>query len=184
VLDALIAGGGLMPERISGDLPDQADVIVVGAGAAGNRSKSMIINRSLLSYSGDVGPGPILFRSMVGKTTPDSGLMPEVWRAGRDERIVWAAMWTGLILAVLGLADGLAKALETHVTSCPDGTSFPQGTTNFNCYAHPNAGSGIAIAVISALLGILVVLAAISAAASLRSASAARRAVPDQQATS
>jgi len=105
---------------------------------------------------------------MVGKTTPGSGPQPDGRRAGRDER-VWSAMWVGLILALVGLIDGFVMALQRHVAPCSNGTYFPKGTTNFDCYVHPNAGPGIAIAVISALLGILVVLSAISAATSLRS---------------
>jgi len=94
-------------------------------------------------------------------------------------------MWIGLALAVVGLADGLVKVLERNVAPCPNGTFFPPGTTNFNCYVHPNAGTGIAIAVISALLGILVVLSAISATAGLRSSSTARDvSAADQQASS
>lgn len=72
-------------------------------------------------------------------------------------------MWVGFALALVGLADGLKMALKRHIVTCPNGTYFPQGTTNFNCYVHPNAGTGIAIAVISALLGILVALSTISA---------------------
>ncbi len=71
-------------------------------------------------------------------------------------------MWVGLALALIGLIDGVVMALHSRVASCPNGTYFPPGTTNFTCYAHPNAGTGIAVAVISALLGILVVLSAIS----------------------
>jgi hypothetical protein len=114
--------------------------------------------------------GPILCRFMIGDTTRASGPRPERRRAGHGEPIVWSAMSVGLILALVGLADGLVKALQKHVAPCPNGTYFPQGTTNFNCYVHPNAGTGTAIAVISSLLGILVTLSAISAATSLRSA--------------
>lgn len=57
--------------------------------------------------------------------------------------------------------DGFAMALDRRAAACPNGTFFPLGTTNFNCYVHPSAGTGTAIAVISALLGILVVLSAI-----------------------
>jgi hypothetical protein len=94
-------------------------------------------------------------------------------------------MWIGLALAVVGLADGFVKALDRRVAPCPNGTYFPQGATNFSCYVYPNAGTGVAIAVISALLGILVVLSGTSAAASLRSGTTAAG-VPaaDQQASS
>ena len=120
------------------------------------------------SCSGGSGPGPILCRSMVGEKTSAWGPQPEGRRASRDDR-VWLAMWVGLILALVGVVDGFVMALKRHVAPCPNGTYFPKGTTNFDCYVHPNAGTGIAIAVISALLGILVVLAAISAALSPRS---------------
>ena len=94
-------------------------------------------------------------------------------------------MWVGFTLALVGLADGLKMALKRHVVTCPNGRYFPQGTTNFDCYVHPNAGTGIAIAVISALLGILVALSAISAATGLRSGSTARGvSAADQQASS
>ena len=73
-------------------------------------------------------------------------------------------MWAGLILAVVGVVDGLVMAFKRHVAPCPNGTFFPKGTTDFSCYVHPDAGTGTAITVISALLGILVVLAAMSAA--------------------
>jgi hypothetical protein len=77
-------------------------------------------------------------------------------------------MWVGLILAFVGLTDGFKIALKRQITQCPNGTYFPPGTTNFNCYAHPNAGTGTAIVVISGLLGILVVLSAVAAASGLR----------------
>jgi hypothetical protein len=77
-------------------------------------------------------------------------------------------MWVGLTLALVGLIDGFVMALQRHVAPCPNGTYFPQGATNFNCYVHPNAGTGIAVAVTSTLLGILVVLSAISATTRLR----------------
>jgi hypothetical protein len=106
---------------------------------------------------------------MVGKTTPGSGLQPEERHGGRDERIVWPAMSIGIILALVGFVDGFVMALQRHVAPCANGTYFPPGTKDFNCYVHPNAGTGIAVMMISGLLGILVVLSAISAAASLRS---------------
>jgi hypothetical protein len=106
---------------------------------------------------------------MVGKTTPASGTVPEGRIADRYERHLWAAMWVGIAVALVGLVDGLVMAFKRHVAPCPNGTYFPKGATNFDCYVHPNAGTGIAIAAVSSLLGILVVLSAISAATSLRS---------------
>jgi hypothetical protein len=110
---------------------------------------------------------------MVGQTGPGSSLQPEGLNSGRKERIVESAVLVGVILSLVGLVDGFVMALKRHVTPCPNGTFFPKGSTDLNCYVHPNAGAGIAIVVFSGLLGILVVLSAISASASLRSSSTA-----------
>lgn len=185
-LDELV-GFGEMTQRTSASFVAVADEDLGAAGGPGglNRSASMIINSGAGTCPGGSSPDPILCRSMVGETTPPSGPQPEGRRAGRAERHVWSAMRVGIALALVGLADGFVMALKSHVAPCPNGTFFPKGTTNFNCYVHPNAGTGIAIAVMSALLGILVVLAAISAAASLRSGSTARGvSAADQQASS
>ena len=53
--------------------------------------------------------------------------------------------------------------LHKKVTACPTGHHFPEGTTDFTCYTHPQAGGGIAIIALSALLGLVVVFTAISA---------------------
>ena len=81
--------------------------------------------------------------------------------------LVWWAAWAGLILSLVGLADGLMMALKKKAAPCPDGTFFPEGTTDFACYAHPQAGVGIAIAALSVVLGILVVFSSIVVRASL-----------------
>jgi hypothetical protein len=75
----------------------------------------------------------------------------------------------GLLIAVVGLVDGLVMALKKNEAPCPDGKYFPEGTTDYSCYVHPQGGLGIAIAAISVLLAILIVLAGISARASLNS---------------
>jgi hypothetical protein len=48
---------------------------------------------------------------------------------------------------------------------------FPEGTSDFHCYVHPQAGVGVAIAAKSVVLGILVVFTSILVRTSL----AARR---------
>jgi len=73
-------------------------------------------------------------------------------------------MWLGAGLAVVGLVDGLYMALDRQAVPCPDGTEFPQGTTDFTCWVHPQAGIGIAVAVLSVIAGILVVMVGIVAA--------------------
>jgi hypothetical protein len=99
-------------------------------------------------------------RSASGETDPSL--------TDRGEDSVWWATWLGLILTAVGLVDGLSMALERRLAPCPDGTEFPMGTTDFNCYVHPQGGVGIAIAVLSVVLGILVVFGSIVARASLR----------------
>ena len=86
------------------------------------------------------------------------------------EGLVWWATWIGLILALVGLLDGLMMALKKRAAACPDGTFFPEGTTDFACYVHPQAGVGIAIAVLSVMLGILVMFSSIVVRASLETA--------------
>jgi hypothetical protein len=87
----------------------------------------------------------------------------------RRADLVWWATRVGLVLALVGLVDGLMMALKRQVATCPNGTYFREGTTNFDCYVHPQAGIGIAIAVFSVVLGILVVFSGIVARASLGS---------------
>jgi hypothetical protein len=85
----------------------------------------------------------------------------------RHQEWVRRATFIGLGLATVGLVDGLVMALNREEAPCSDGKYFPEGTTDFTCYIHPQAGLGIAIAVISVLLGILIVLTGIAARASL-----------------
>jgi hypothetical protein len=58
---------------------------------------------------------------------------------------------------------------------------FPAGTTSSNCRVHPNARLGIAIAVFSILLGILVWLAGTSAAAILGTTATGLEGAPTEQ---
>jgi hypothetical protein len=112
-------------------------------------------------------PGHIRSRLVTEGTTPSRSQVRTPGR-GREEGLVWSALWIGLSLALIGLIDGLVMAFKRHVAPCPNGTYFPQGTTDFNCYVHPRAGVGIAITVFSVLLGTLLVFTAILAAGSLR----------------
>jgi hypothetical protein len=86
----------------------------------------------------------------------------------RHEGAVWSVMLVGSLVAVAGLVDGIVMASKRHVAQCPDGKYFPEGTTDFNCYVHPNAGLGTAIALFSILLGIVAWLAGTAAVATLR----------------
>ncbi|MDZ5619537.1 hypothetical protein [Nocardioides bizhenqiangii] len=89
-------------------------------------------------------------------------------RLGRREDLIWWGTWLGLVCAVVGIVDGLVMALNKELATCPDGTYFPEGTTDFDCYAYPQAGLGIGIIVVSVMLGVLVVFASIAARATLR----------------
>lgn len=109
---------------------------------------------------------------MAEEVTPPRNTTAE-GRAERDESYVRSAVALGLVVAIIGFIDGLVMAFKRHVAQCPNGRYFPPGTTNFNCYVHPHAGDGIAVAVISILLGTLVWLAGISAVASVRGRSSA-----------
>lgn len=88
--------------------------------------------------------------------------------ADRREEAVWWATRVGLALCLVGLLDGLMMALKRKVAGCPDGTYFPEGTTDFNYYVHPQAGVGIAVAALSVVLGILVVFSSMVVRASLQ----------------
>lgn len=84
-------------------------------------------------------------------------------RAGRPGVVIRCATAAGVLLAGIGVIDGVVMGLHKKVTACPTGHHFPEGTTDFTCYTHPQAGGGIAIIALSALLGLVVVFTAISA---------------------
>lgn len=102
-----------------------------------------------------------------GATESQSNRDDEARSADRREDAVWWATWAGLGLALVGLIDGLMMALKKKVADCPDGKYFPEGTTDFTCYVHPQAGVGIGIAALSVMLGILIFLSSMVARASL-----------------
>ena len=56
----------------------------------------------------------------------------------------------------MGAASGVMMALSRQETTCPPPTRFPK---NFTCHAHLQVPEGVAIAAISLLLGVLIVLA-------------------------
>ncbi|HET6562167.1 MAG TPA: hypothetical protein VFG72_09850 [Marmoricola sp.] len=104
-------------------------------------------------------------------TEPHSN-QDEARPADRREEAVWWATWLGLASALVGLVDGVVMALKRKVATCPDGTYFPEGTTDFTCYVHPQAGLGIAIAALSVVLGILVLFSSMVARAGLQARTA------------
>ncbi|HZC69553.1 MAG TPA: hypothetical protein VE442_02555 [Jatrophihabitans sp.] len=84
-------------------------------------------------------------------------------------RRIRVAVSIGIACAVVGIVIGLRMALHTTVVDCADGTYFPEGTTDFRCYAHKQAGDGTAIVLISAMLGILIWLSGVIATSCLAS---------------
>ncbi len=89
-------------------------------------------------------------------------------RATRHEKHVGWATGVGLSMACVAMFAGIMVALQREPITCPDGTFFPKGTTDFECYAHPQGGVGIAIASLSVGLAMLIILVSIIAKASLR----------------
>lgn len=93
---------------------------------------------------------------MTADLTDPAAFEPPPLSADRwAARIGWARM-TGLALAFIGAASGLMMAVGRQETSCPPGKMFK----NITCQAHLQVPEGVAIAAISLLLGILIVLAA------------------------
>lgn len=72
-------------------------------------------------------------------------------------------------------------ASKRHVAPCPDGKLLSRGHNELHCRVHPNARLGIAIAVFSILLGILVWLAGTSAAAILGTTATGLEGAPTEQ---
>lgn len=85
--------------------------------------------------------------------TPAAPLSAEQWATRID-----LARWGGGFLAAVGVIDGLLMVLRKREAPCPDGKYFPEGTTNFQCYVHPMGMQGVAVMVVSLLLGLLVLL--------------------------
>lgn len=77
-------------------------------------------------------------------------------------------MTIGWLLVGIGVVDGIILMVRRREAPCADGTYFTEGTTDFTCYTHPQLGLGVAVVVISLLLGILVWLASLSASTLLR----------------
>jgi hypothetical protein len=109
---------------------------------------------------------------MVEGTTP-APAQAAARRPSSEENTVWALVSISMLVALVGLVDGLMMAFQKKVAPCPDGHLFPPDTTDFNCYVHPHAGVGVAIAVFSVLLALAMAVSGISAAASLRVGSGA-----------
>jgi hypothetical protein len=89
-------------------------------------------------------------------------------KPAREESALQLALGIGLVLALISLLIGLSMAFSSEVAPCENGHFFPEGTTDFTCYAHPQTGVGSAIVLFSILIGILLVFSAIPALATVR----------------
>lgn len=85
----------------------------------------------------------------------------------RWQGYVGMAVALGVTCAIVGAAVGLRMALHATVVGCPDGTYFPQGVTDFRCFAHHHAGEGAAIVLICVMLAIVMSLCGVIATAIL-----------------
>ena len=96
----------------------------------------------------------------------ETPLVPgEAPAADRPKDGVWWATLVGVFFALVGLVAGLAMALEREPVECADATYLSEGAAEFACWVHPQGGLGIAIAALSVVLGILVVLVSMVARA-------------------
>lgn len=70
----------------------------------------------------------------------------------------------GLAAAGLGIAVGVIMVAKRREAPCEDGTFFPEGTTDFRCFVHPQAWTGGAVILVCVALGALIVLCGVIAA--------------------
>jgi hypothetical protein len=89
--------------------------------------------------------------------------LPEAQRS-----FITLAASVGVILTVISVVVGLGMAFQRKVVPCPDGHQFPPGTTDFRCFIYPQAGEGSALAMLSIMLGLIIILCSIIAAATLK----------------
>jgi len=83
-------------------------------------------------------------------------------------RTVAAAITGGVIAALVALIDGIILIAKRTVTDCPNGHYFPEGTTNFNCYAHPRLAEGVAISALALSIGAVLLIVGVASLAVLR----------------
>ncbi len=94
------------------------------------------------------------------------------------QRLVTAVTTIGIAASVVGAVDGIVLMFKRKLIDCPDGTYFPEGTSNFSCYAHHRMAEGIAILTTSLALGGLLLIAAVMSAVMLKTREAPGTATP------
>jgi hypothetical protein len=93
------------------------------------------------------------------------------YRAAQRTAPVAAAV--GLIAAGIAFIDGIVLIVKRRVTPCPNGYFFPEGTKNFDCYAHPRLAEGLAVSALALALGALLVIVALVSLAVLKAEASA-----------
>ena len=69
------------------------------------------------------------------------------------------ALWAAAIAVAVGVAVGVLMILQRREVTCADGTSFPEGETDFRCFSHPHALVGTATVAAFVGLGAITYLA-------------------------
>ena len=78
-------------------------------------------------------------------------------------RRVGAYRNAGLAACVAGVVVGAVMIARRREVPCADGTFFPEGTTDFRCFDHPQALGGSAVVLICLALAAVVALCAVAA---------------------
>ncbi len=74
-------------------------------------------------------------------------------------RLILWLVGVGVMAGIAAIAIGLRMAFHATVVACENGHYFPEGTTDFRCFAHKHAGDGATIVLIALMLAILLVFA-------------------------
>jgi hypothetical protein len=65
-----------------------------------------------------------------------------------------AVVWLGLLAAAIGVIDGVVMMVKNVDALCAEDVYTSDG----RCYDHPQAAEGLAVVVISVMLGVLILL--------------------------
>ena len=65
-------------------------------------------------------------------------------------------MWIGVASVAVGLMVGVVMMVRSREAVCPNDTTFLEGETDFRCFEHPQALTGIAV--FAAFMGLATVI--------------------------
>jgi hypothetical protein len=91
-------------------------------------------------------------------TERESDVPSTTREAGKPADAAFFVLLVGLTACVTAVVSGLVLALDRVEVDCPDGTSFPEGASDFTCYTHPTNELGISIMAIAVAVGVALVL--------------------------